>query len=730
VRLLDDTNDEPIERALVVLYGNDDTLTAVSGKDGIAYFSKVAPGSLRVSHLSYHSTSRQVSTSTQMLVLRMQQNQEDLDEVVVTGLIAPTSQKKAIKPIRVISSQRIQNQAAVNLKDLLSNELNFRISEDPILGSQLNLQGLSGQKIKILVDGVPVIGRLDGNIDISQINLNNIERVEVVEGPMAVEFGSDAIAGTINLITKKKFTQSFNTSLNSYYESVGRYNADANIRFNLFNTQTSLSFGRNFFDGFSPNPSLRSSSWNPKEQYFTTLNLQKRFGKVLLRWNSDYFNEQVINLGDVNYNSPFRTEAPDSGIIVYPAALDDYYRTTRFNNSIYSDYYYNTNTKIKAYIAYNFYQRRKNSLLKNLGTGEESFLEDPSTQDTTRFDLVNSRIIFSDVIQPKKLSYQIGTEFTFESSEGKRIENSYQDVTDFAVFTSFDYQLSNRISLKPGLRYAYNNRFNTPLIGSLAARYQPLEKIILRASYGKGFRAPTLKELYFDFVDENHNVLGNTDLKAENSDQYQFSAQFTHPFNKESSLEINSSYYYNNIYDEIRLVSVVDPSDSDPRGEFRNINIGRTQTQGINLNSVVRVQSLTLNTGYTYAGELNSVAISNTISGFNFFSQARFNVSYQHQPWGLTASFFTLFTGKRNQLVEVGSELITTTFDAFSMSDISLVKSLWQKKITLSTGVKNVLDIQNIGTSNFAGGGIHSSGNGSLPIGYGRTFFIRFQLAL
>ncbi|MBL7890439.1 MAG: TonB-dependent receptor plug domain-containing protein, partial [Bacteroidia bacterium] len=113
-----------------------------------------------------------------------------LNEVVVTAQYAPNSPEKAVHKIKIIDNKKIQSMAAQNLKDVLSNELNIRLSQDNILGSSMNLQGISGQNIKILVDGVPLTGRLNGNIDLSQINMNNVERIEIVEGPLSVNFGT------------------------------------------------------------------------------------------------------------------------------------------------------------------------------------------------------------------------------------------------------------------------------------------------------------------------------------------------------------------------------------------------------------------------------------------------------------------------------------------------------------------------------------------------------------
>ena len=132
------------------------------------------------------------------------QDDKVLETFVITAQYEETSKEKAVNKIRVINREKIDALAAVNLGDVLKNELNVRLSQDNVLGTFMSLQGISGQNVKILVDGIPVIGKLNGSIDVSQINLNDIERIEIVEGPLSVNYGTDALAGTINLITKKK----------------------------------------------------------------------------------------------------------------------------------------------------------------------------------------------------------------------------------------------------------------------------------------------------------------------------------------------------------------------------------------------------------------------------------------------------------------------------------------------------------------------------------------------
>ena len=119
--------------------------------------------------------------------------------------------------MKLIGKDRIESKAANNLSDILSDELGIRLSNDPSTGTSMSLQGITGENIKILIDGVPVIGRLDGNIDLSQINLDNVSQIEMVEGPMSVIYGSNALGGVINIITENNSHAQYKTSVNSYF---------------------------------------------------------------------------------------------------------------------------------------------------------------------------------------------------------------------------------------------------------------------------------------------------------------------------------------------------------------------------------------------------------------------------------------------------------------------------------------------------------------------------------
>src|SRR6187402_1148224 len=135
-------------------------------------------------------------------------------------LVSVTAQAQ----VRDISKERIQKQAATKLQDVLNTELNIRFSQDLATGgSNMSMMGLGGQNVKILLDGVPMVGRqgTSNEINVNQIDINAIERIEIIEGPMSVVYGADALAGVINIITKKPKKEKLAVTARLHEESIG-----------------------------------------------------------------------------------------------------------------------------------------------------------------------------------------------------------------------------------------------------------------------------------------------------------------------------------------------------------------------------------------------------------------------------------------------------------------------------------------------------------------------------
>lgn len=198
-----------------------------SNVEGIIFIdTKWEKVKLTLKFIGYQSKITSVSEENNKVTMYL--DNLELKTFVVTGQYSESSVDNSVHKIRVIDAQRIEAQGAVNLQELMEQEMNIRVSQDNVLGSSMSMQGLSGENVKILIDGVPVVGRMNGNIDLTQINLNNIERVEIVEGPLSVNYGTNALAGTINLITKK-YKQNFGARAEAYYETIGQYNFSGSV---------------------------------------------------------------------------------------------------------------------------------------------------------------------------------------------------------------------------------------------------------------------------------------------------------------------------------------------------------------------------------------------------------------------------------------------------------------------------------------------------------------------
>lgn len=128
---------------------------------------------------------------------------------MITGQLNPQAVDKSVFEVKVITQKEIERRAATNLADLLSQSLHITIQPNPSTGkSSLSLFGLDGQYFKILIDGIPMINEegVGNNIDLSLINIDNVKRVEFVEGAMGVQYGANALSGILNIITKNPST--------------------------------------------------------------------------------------------------------------------------------------------------------------------------------------------------------------------------------------------------------------------------------------------------------------------------------------------------------------------------------------------------------------------------------------------------------------------------------------------------------------------------------------------
>ncbi|MBI3136468.1 MAG: TonB-dependent receptor [Bacteroidetes bacterium] len=641
-----------------------------------------------------------------------------LDVVCVTTQYQPTTLSNSVQRITVINSEQIEKSGAVTLAEVINYQTGIRISQDNVLGTSMNIGGISGENVKILIDGVPVIGRLNGSVDLGQINLNTIERIEVIEGPLSVNYGTNALAGTINLITKKELKKGIHVALNPYYENTGNYNFNFSSTLTLKKNAFSISGGRNYFDGWSAGDSFfkiprttvadtnRYQTWKPKEQYFGEVRYNTRLNGWDLNPYVRTFSEKIVNRGFPN--SPY-----------YETAFDDYYYTNRNDAGMIVSKIFPA-SRLNTQIAFNHFQRIKNTYFNDLTTLIPVLSETTGAQDTAIFSLLNLRVTFNSATA-KKFNYEFGTDVNSETAYGLRIEGKHKTMQDYALFSTASWKPFKNFTVKPGLRYAYNSIYQAPLIPSVHLHYR-INKWTFRASVARGFRAPSLKELYFDFVDINHNIQGNTELQAERSVNYHLSFGWMHQTPKNLFIKLESSVYFNDITNLITL-------GMNGTNTYSYINIGRYKTQGNTLAFTLRKKSISIQVNGSYIGRYNNLSDDTGTNPFTFSPEAGTQVSWYLWNEKLSINLFYKFNGAIRTFYLDDNEAITTsTQQSYQILDLSFNLKLLKNTLHITAGARNLFNVTTVGITGESGG-VHSGGN-SLNTARGIAVFtsVNYQL--
>lgn len=634
--------------------------------------------------------------------------------VVVTAQHDQVRVDQSIHKLKVIDRKRIDQLAAINLEDVLMQELNMRVGQDAILGSGISIQGLSSSNVKILIDGVPVIGRIDGGIDLRQINLANVERIEIVQGPLSVQFGTDAIAGTINIITRKNTGEQFNVQAKTYAESIGTWNNMLSFTKNVGKGYIGIDATRNQFDGWIADEkwndtfgqwtadSTRYKTWKPRLQHIVAVRGGVRNDKNDLNITLQTFDETIINRGLPR--APFAE-----------SAFDDRYHTTRHDIRANYNRQWSNRWKSQQVFAYNYYQRIKNTVLTDLTDLSDVLVSTEGAQDTSRFDLYMSRGSMFYYPKNEKYSFEFGYDLNYETTVGRRIDGQTKSIGDYAGYATSQIQLSKKINLKPAVRWGYNSAYDMPVIPSLNIMWQK-DNVSWRASYARGFRAPSLKELYFFFVDVNHNIQGSTNLNAEQSNQYQTSVNWKKE-HKGYFYRLDATGFFNDVENLITLAQ----SDNTL---YTYINVGSFKTYGYN--AEFNIYRGNWKTTFAFAGTTRVQGISDANKALTAH-EGTFAITWLSSDKKWNAQLFNRIIGSTPNYIQTDTESYELVKgQGYTMTDLNVQYAFKQFRFTL--GVKNLLDVQNINTAST--GGAHTAGSGQALIASGRNFFGSIQFTL
>ncbi len=519
------------------------------------------------------------------LILSLVPSPINLDEVTITGTGTHHKLKNTPVQTEVITKKTIENIGSTSIEDLLATvSPSFDFSPN-IMGSYMSINGLGNKYILVLVDGVRLTGDVSGNIDLTRINVGNIEKIEIVKGASSSLYGSEAIGGVINIITKKS-SKKLNVSTSSQLGENSAFSENAGIDFKIGKLNSSTTFDYRKSDSWDLTDENDPGSLYHINKFYTKTVTQKF------------------------------TYSPSKSIKTYLGG--SFYNKKIFNQRIekkYYDYLYN-DYSFNAGIKYIINQKNSINLDVNSDIYNYDYLYFTDYKDYKRGDKVinkrqhcytaNLKGIFK---LSKKHTLIAGAEYfsdKMETSEDK-IPSKEKDAYTQSLYIQDEYKILDKLTLVAGLRYVNHETFGdhlTPKVSLL----QKIGNFNLRASYSHGFKTPSLQEIYYKYYFSRSKswYLGNPDLKPEKSKYYTVSAEYVKDW-----FNASVSVYRNNIDNMIERKIITEASQLPEiyQGETELFdkavslysNIDQARSQGIDFIFNAHIgNGFTLGGGYSY----------------------------------------------------------------------------------------------------------------------------------
>ena len=442
-----------------------------------------------------------------------------LNPVVVTGSGHHQRLKSTATPVHVLSSQEIKEQGITTLDGALTRMMP-QVSMSPnSMGTFLRLNGLGNKYILILINGQKLTGDISNNVDLNRINMARVKRIEVLDGAASSLYGSDAIAGVINIITDQP-TRDL-VSLTSDTRVSGHGQLTENIALDIF---------KNGFGSYTSFSRDRADSYRINDVEYVKGSETETQPTI-----APFFTGYRANLVGQKF-----TYAPNEHLALN-AGIDYSYKITDRPN---------TRKDIKGGTDY---EMRYKGLRWNVGgiykfTSRNSLQAD-FTVDRFRYgkqyDVVTKAYAIDDYVQSKKqrsmeaqLKAILGlmrNSTTIFGADWRRdyltatSGNINQNAYTAAAFAQHEMLFFNRLTATVGLRLTYHETFNWHLTPKATLMYAP-GNFRLRATYSAGFRAPGLDELYYHYFSVNRGkaqiIFGNKDLKPEKSNYFSLNAEY------------------------------------------------------------------------------------------------------------------------------------------------------------------------------------------------------------
>lgn len=537
------------------------------------------------------------------------QKEAALQEVVVTGTGTQHLLKDAPVQTEVISHRQLQQFAGKSIEDILSGlTASFAFNEND-MGSHLQMNGLGNSYVLILVDGRRLHGDNGGENDLSLIDPHNIEKIEIVKGASSALYGSDAIAGVINIITKKHREQGLmleNTSRVGSYGDIRQHNGIA-LNYGKFSSYTNFQLQHS--DGWqnTSEEALSQTEYHITDSRNKTVNRHTNWQlaehltyqltpKIELYADGSIYWKRIyrpcgkhpgvdVKTYDMQYNNASisvggKWKLNETDVITLDADWKRHAYKYVYTDTTLTDGY--VNGRFTNYFPY--------------------FPGDKELQSDQRLTQISLKGVFA---LPYEQMLSAGFDYRYDWLEAPmRVKGGKATDNTQAIYVQDEWALLNPLYLTAGLRLTRNEGFGTRLTPKLSAMLK-LGELRLRATWSQGYKTPTPKELHYQYIRNMNGVylyLGNTDLKAQTSNYFGVSAEYTL-----GHLTMTLSGYYNKVDNMIALVTIPTseaPGDLivqyDPMRVRQYQNMEDAKTYGIDFTARYQTKHFTAGGSYSY----------------------------------------------------------------------------------------------------------------------------------
>jgi outer membrane receptor for ferrienterochelin and colicins len=555
---------------------------------------------LQVSSVGYESFSQKVEIQdgqTFTLNLSLKELDAELNTVVVSATRSERELSVLPVPVTVISKEQIKSMGSLRLNEVLVEQTGLAIVSDH--GTGVQVQGFNPEYTLILVDGEPLIGRTAGTLELNRIAVGNIRQIEIVKGPSSSLYGSEALAGVINIITEK--ADGTKGTLTSRFGTNQTLDMSGSADFQRKKLGVYAFANRYSTNGYDLSPESVGKTVSPFSNYtFNTKLTYDVSSRTRLSVSGRYFIESQQSLTDIG--TPQETVVLDG-----KGDIRDWNLNPVLTHQL--------SPKLKTTFRFYGSGYQTNSSLKYQTDGqlyEESYFNQSFYRPEVQAEYFVNR----------KNNFTLGIGRIWESVEATRYDDSMHYQTSYAYF-QYEWQPIRKLNLIAGGRYDDHSAYQSQFSPKLSAQYEVFNWLSLRGSAGVGFKAPDFRQLYLNFTNTavGYSVLGSQEvvsgiarmqanreiadllvdlttfgeIKAESSVAYNLGIKVK-PYKQ---VTLNANLFRNDIKDLIDTQPIARKTNGQL--VYSYYNLSQVFTQGIESDlSYGPSQSLNFSLGYQY----------------------------------------------------------------------------------------------------------------------------------